>query len=322
MPNRADDPIQEIRAVLGDPPRSLFHWRKMVPPLWLAARPDDLVAQIYATEKQIFRNGELRWAAIVHANETMWRPEPGRSYSGAQIVYAAHGDATVDQLTDIAARCFALKGTKPENSLERRLADMLTNEYERALDWSVPGTLTGGLDVLTTIVMLPRDYLPGAFLVANWFPIIADPESKMALLVSSRFWPAALRAAWRNASAGLKNSAASKAHLQEHHPRCSAPVTLTRAAAEEVQRVFAASRFVPSVAYVRVFVTLQSGGGFVYGLDVAHDGGVNGDQVFQSHGLTVRVDSRSLPYLAGTTIDFVDRPANKGFVFRNPNAKR
>jgi iron-sulfur cluster assembly protein len=100
-----------------------------------------------------------------------------------------------------------------------------------------------------------------------------------------------------------------------------APVTLTRAAAEEVHRVFAASRFVPSIAYVRVFVTIQAGGGFTYGLDGASDSGVHGDQVFQSEGFALRVDSRSLPYLAGTNIDFVDRPFNRGFVFRNPNAE-
>jgi iron-sulfur cluster assembly protein len=301
----------------------------MVPPPWVAARPDDLIGRIYANEKQIFRNGEVRWAAIVHANETMWHPGGDRSYSGAQVVYATRDDAPIDRLTDIAARCFALKGTKPGVPLERRLADMLTNEYERALDWPVPSTLTGGLDVVTTIVMLPRDYLPGGFLVANWFPVLADPVTKMALLVSSRFWPPDLRAAWRNASAQFKASTPSETKasppsrarvVREHSARDPAPVMLTRAAADEVRGIMAASRLAPAVAYLRAFVTIEPGGGFTYGLDVNDDHGFSGDEVFQSEGLTLRVDARSLPYLAGTIIDFVIRRAGKGFVFRNPNA--
>jgi iron-sulfur cluster assembly protein len=46
-----------------------------------------------------------------------------------------------------------------------------------------------------------------------------------------------------------------------------------------------------------------------------------GDQVFESHGMTVVIDARSLPYMMGTELDFVREGLNEGFKFENPNAK-
>ena len=48
----------------------------------------------------------------------------------------------------------------------------------------------------------------------------------------------------------------------------------------------------------------------------------DGDEVFECHGVKVVVDRGSLPYLNGTTVDFVRKDAlNEGFEFDNPNVK-
>src|SRR5207237_10168392 len=42
---------------------------------------------------------------------------------------------------------------------------------------------------------------------------------------------------------------------------------------------------------------------------------------FDSHGITVVVDPKSLPYLDGTELDFAKEGLNEGFKFNNPNVK-
>jgi len=45
------------------------------------------------------------------------------------------------------------------------------------------------------------------------------------------------------------------------------------------------------------------------------------DQVFESNGIKVFVDPKSLAYLDGTELDFVREGLNEGFKFQNPNVK-
>ena len=45
------------------------------------------------------------------------------------------------------------------------------------------------------------------------------------------------------------------------------------------------------------------------------------DVVFESKGIKVFVDPRSLPYLDGTELDYAREGLNEGFKFNNPNVK-
>ena len=45
------------------------------------------------------------------------------------------------------------------------------------------------------------------------------------------------------------------------------------------------------------------------------------DQVFESNGVKVFVDPKSLLFLDGTEVDFGKEGLNEGFQFKNPNAK-
>ncbi len=47
-----------------------------------------------------------------------------------------------------------------------------------------------------------------------------------------------------------------------------------------------------------------------------------GDDVVESHGIKVYVDKESVPYLAGSEIDFVENNMmGAGFAIKNPNVK-
>ncbi|MCP3689097.1 MAG: iron-sulfur cluster assembly protein IscA [Gammaproteobacteria bacterium] len=45
------------------------------------------------------------------------------------------------------------------------------------------------------------------------------------------------------------------------------------------------------------------------------------DQVFESRGVKVVIDQKSLIFLDGTEVDFGKEGLNEGFQFKNPNAK-
>ena len=66
-------------------------------------------------------------------------------------------------------------------------------------------------------------------------------------------------------------------------------------------------------------VGVKGGGcsGFQYQL--AFDEQRDGDIVFEDHGLKVLVDGPSLPYVDGSTIDYVDSLQGAGFQVNNPN---
>ena len=45
------------------------------------------------------------------------------------------------------------------------------------------------------------------------------------------------------------------------------------------------------------------------------------DQTFESHGVKILIDPKSLAYIDGTELDFVREGLNEGFRFNNPNEK-
>ncbi len=45
------------------------------------------------------------------------------------------------------------------------------------------------------------------------------------------------------------------------------------------------------------------------------------DEVFESHGVNIVIDKKSLIYLDGTELDYKREGLNEGFEFNNPNVK-
>ncbi len=94
-------------------------------------------------------------------------------------------------------------------------------------------------------------------------------------------------------------------------------VTLTPAAAEHVS-AFLAKR--GKGMGLRLGVRTTGCSGLAYKLEYADEAKPE-DVTFQSNGVTVVVDPKSLPYIDGTELDFAREGLNEGFQFRNPNVK-
>ena len=94
-------------------------------------------------------------------------------------------------------------------------------------------------------------------------------------------------------------------------------VTLTDRAAEHVQRyIEKRGRGVG----LRLGVKTTGCSGLAYKLEFADEIAPE-DATFESHGVRVLVDPKSLAYLDGTELDFVKEGLNEGFKFNNPNEK-
>ncbi len=94
-------------------------------------------------------------------------------------------------------------------------------------------------------------------------------------------------------------------------------ITITERAAEHVNN-FMAKR--GKGIGLRLGVRTTGCSGMAYKLEFA-DAEQEGDLSFESHGVRVFVDPKSLPYLDGTELDFVREGLNEGFKFNNPNVK-
>lgn len=94
-------------------------------------------------------------------------------------------------------------------------------------------------------------------------------------------------------------------------------IQLTEVAADRVQG-FLANR--GKGIGLRLGVKTTGCSGLAYVLEFA-DELQSDDQVFESRGVKVVVDAKSLLFLDGTEVDFGKEGLNEGFQFKNPNAK-
>jgi iron-sulfur cluster assembly protein len=94
-------------------------------------------------------------------------------------------------------------------------------------------------------------------------------------------------------------------------------ITLTESAARHVSRYL--ERRGKGVG-LRLGVRTTGCSGMAYKLEYADEAQPE-DREFESFGVRVFVDPRSLVYIDGTELDFVREGLNEGFKFNNPNVR-
>lgn len=94
-------------------------------------------------------------------------------------------------------------------------------------------------------------------------------------------------------------------------------VTLTTSAAQHISRYI--DRRGKGIG-LRLGVRTTGCSGLAYKLEYADEAQPE-DLKFESHGVAVFVDPKSLAYIDGTELDFVREGLNEGFKFNNPNVK-
>jgi iron-sulfur cluster insertion protein len=95
-------------------------------------------------------------------------------------------------------------------------------------------------------------------------------------------------------------------------------ITLTDSSVEKIKDILAEEN--NPALHLRVFV--QGGGcsGFSYGFTLDEEQNED-DFIIDNNGIEVLVDSMSMQYLQGATIDFKEELMGSNFVINNPNAQ-
>lgn len=95
-------------------------------------------------------------------------------------------------------------------------------------------------------------------------------------------------------------------------------INLTDKAAEKVRQFLEDE---PDADDVALRVAVQAGGcaGFRYAL-FFDDRQLDGDESISQHGVTIRVDKMSRPYLDGAVVDWKETLEASGFAIENPNS--
>ena len=94
-------------------------------------------------------------------------------------------------------------------------------------------------------------------------------------------------------------------------------ITLTEKAAKHINRYL--ERRGKGVG-LRFGVRTTGCSGLAYKLEYVDEAAPE-DNVFESHGVKVFVDPKSLPYIDGTELDFAREGMNEGFKFYKPRVK-
>ena len=96
-------------------------------------------------------------------------------------------------------------------------------------------------------------------------------------------------------------------------------ITLTPLAAEKVQQQL--ERRGKGLG-IRIGVKTTGCSGLAYVLEYVDTVPITRDQfVYESNGIKVWVDGRSMPYVNGLTMDWQKKGLNEGFEFVNPNER-
>ena len=191
--------ILQIRQKLGPEPRSIGFLRYLQLKAWAPTWAwSDSINVIYKNQRALLNHGQVVWAHIVQANVLLF--EPGADDCPALAIYGTSTSLDGDiELLEITARdLFSLKGTEPRDPELRIFADKITDEMSTPMKLKVPSSMTDGLDLFLTTIMVPRKHLPNRRLSLSFFPLLIAPKkTKATLIVPSQFWPRNFIRVWK-----------------------------------------------------------------------------------------------------------------------------
>ena len=101
-------------------------------------------------------------------------------------------------------------------------------------------------------------------------------------------------------------------------PAVKGPVSLTPGSSQKVQELLA-QRGTPDQC-LRIGVRGGGCSGNSYFMEFC-EGADEGDELIESHGVKLVVDTKSAMLLAGTVVDYVEGLMGSGFKFNNPNVR-
>jgi hypothetical protein len=143
------------------------------------------------------RHGRVTWGCTVQANNLLF--SYGRQKLPGEVVYVTDPTITVAplELTAVADRLYALKGTHQADPAFATISRYLANETTRVSGLLVPDRLSFGLPcAISSTLFVPANF-PDGVLSQRVYPVIVQGSGKhVCIPLPSRFWSEELRSHW------------------------------------------------------------------------------------------------------------------------------
>jgi hypothetical protein len=194
-----DNWLQVCQQNFGTAPRS-FSWidrvrhLSMRMPLWAMS---DTLNTLFRNQNKLMRLGNLVWGSIAQANNHLFAPVQV-SYP-ADVIFPAKQtpDFNPEILSEISNKIFRLKGTIPTDPLLLKIANHLTDEYDRTFGLFIPSSYCLNIPCELSTIFIDRRHLPNGYLSRSLFPLIVSPQQpKIAMILPAQFWPPAMVDWW------------------------------------------------------------------------------------------------------------------------------
>ncbi len=157
-------------------------------PHWIFNHP---LFQTYKDAKVLRKHGRVYYAALIQANEKMFRPVAGDNIPGnpGVVLYCAGGAYETDPeaLRGLASQLYHYKNTDEAPEEWKSIVAQITDEHSFSYHLPVENRKSTG--VYYTPLMFFRQHLPKDRLIGPIFPIVAAPEHcKCIMVLPKRYW--------------------------------------------------------------------------------------------------------------------------------------
>lgn len=157
--------------------------------------PGNHADRYFRLQEQLLLHGRVRMAALVQANEHMFKP--GKVSDDCVIVLSQDEDVDPDALCSLAGRVGALRVGDFDQPELRQIAAGLAPRSHWITGVAVPGELAPPGDCLVSYTMAMRPDLPGGALTGPLLPVLTLPgEPGVAMVVPYQYWPTELWKLW------------------------------------------------------------------------------------------------------------------------------
>jgi len=195
--------LEACRGLFGPAPRHFpeaetRRYLRVSPPGWLRRKKQHPLWEQYRQAARLFQEGEIVWGYLVRQYALPF--QKGTPDFAAMAVYVMDPsfDDQLDGLGLLARQIYDLKGTRPDDPEERRLAEMLDDVDACELNPPLPASISGEFPCRSSLMMVHRKHLPNGELVQRAVPLLILPAvTQAAVILPSRYWPPALQYAWR-----------------------------------------------------------------------------------------------------------------------------
>ena len=161
--------------------------------------PENSTAFIYKKKAALLREGKVCFAAIVQANEHLFKLFPHKNYP-AQIVFSTDPYIAENPhvLQKIARHLFQYKHQPleavPQNL--RLIVSAVKDEYDNSAYTFTLNLKDRAVTFYLTPVMFYRKLTPGRKLYGNLIPLIVAPDCRSIMVLPKKFWTRSFRSVW------------------------------------------------------------------------------------------------------------------------------